>query len=189
MSRLIYTINMSDEAISNIETAQTENSVESTSVPEKPAETPPSQTAQIPPSEPLVSEPIPEIKQGELESISKLESIQASELPTAQIRGDEPLAPEPEPITPQTPTLSASVTHNKQELLSKARISIQNRKRKKLDKILEALNIKGKITNDEVEKLLHVSDATATRYLSILKQEGKIKQEGRTGKGVSYSRI
>ena|SRR3989344_7440074 len=174
MSRLIYTINMSDEAISNIETAQTENPVEPTSVPEKPAETPPTQTAQIPPSEPLVSEPIPEIKQGEPEPISKLESIEAGE---------------PEPITPQTPTLSASVTHNKQELLSKARISIQNRKRKKLDKILEALNIKGKITNDEVEKLLHVSDATATRYLSILKQEGKIKQEGRTGKGVSYSRI
>jgi predicted HTH transcriptional regulator len=46
-----------------------------------------------------------------------------------------------------------------------------------------------KITNDEVEKFLHVSDATATRYLSELEKEGKIKQNGKTGKGVSYSRI
>ena len=48
---------------------------------------------------------------------------------------------------------------------------------------------KSKITNDEVEKFLHVSDATATRYLSQLEKEGKIKQSGKTGKGVSYSRI
>jgi Fic family protein len=41
----------------------------------------------------------------------------------------------------------------------------------------------------EVEKLLHVSDATATRYLEILEQEGKIKQVGKTGKGVKYQRI
>ncbi|KKQ03399.1 MAG: hypothetical protein US12_C0016G0009 [Parcubacteria group bacterium GW2011_GWA2_36_24] len=46
-----------------------------------------------------------------------------------------------------------------------------------------------KITNDEIEKFLHVSDATATRYLSQLEKEGKIKQVGKTGKGVSYSRI
>ena len=48
---------------------------------------------------------------------------------------------------------------------------------------------KGGVTNDEVEKLLHISDATATRYLEQLEKEGKVKQEGRTGKSVSYSRI
>ena len=46
-----------------------------------------------------------------------------------------------------------------------------------------------KITNDEVEKFLHVSDATATRYLSQLEKEGKIKQSGKTGHSVFYSRI
>jgi len=54
---------------------------------------------------------------------------------------------------------------------------------------MEALNTKGKITNDEVEKLLHVSDATATRYLSALEKEGKIQQVGKTGKAVEYTRI
>jgi len=45
------------------------------------------------------------------------------------------------------------------------------------------------ITNDEVEKLLHISDTTATRYLEILEKENKIKQVGKTGKSVSYSKI
>ena len=48
--------------------------------------------------------------------------------------------------------------------------------------------IKSKITNDEVEKLLHVSDATATRYLDILEKEGKVKQDGKTGHSVFYSK-
>lgn len=46
-----------------------------------------------------------------------------------------------------------------------------------------------KITNDEVEKFLHVSDATATRYLSELEKEGKIKQSGKTGKVVNYEKL
>ena len=45
------------------------------------------------------------------------------------------------------------------------------------------------ITNDEAEKLLHISDATATRYLEQLEKEGKIKQAGKTGSNVSYERI
>jgi len=71
----------------------------------------------------------------------------------------------------------------------KARVMIQDRKRKKRDKIMQLFTTKPKITNDEVEKLLHVSDATATRYLSALEKENKIKQVGKTGHGVVYSKI
>jgi Fic family protein len=46
-----------------------------------------------------------------------------------------------------------------------------------------------KVTNDEVEKLLHVSDATAERYLNTLEKENKIKQTGKTGKSVFYFKI
>jgi len=46
-----------------------------------------------------------------------------------------------------------------------------------------------KITNDEVEKFLHVSDATAERYLNILEKEGKIKQTRKTGHSVFYIKI
>jgi len=54
---------------------------------------------------------------------------------------------------------------------------------------MQALTIKNKITNGEVEKLLHVSDATATRYLSALVKENKIRQVGKTGTGVVYQKI
>ena len=94
--------------------------------------------------------------------------------------------------TPQMPANEPFVTEQNpsffRRLLIKAQESIQFRKRKKLDKIMSMFEIKSKITNDEVEKLLHVSDATATRYLTILKQENKIKQEGKTGKAVFYSK-
>ena len=43
-----------------------------------------------------------------------------------------------------------------------------------------------RITNDEVEKLLGVSDATATRYLEALEQEGAIEQIGKEGRSVYY---
>lgn len=129
----------------------------------------------------------------------------APETQTAQMGRNEPLPAEPEPFDsaqnrplPQQqpasqPSVPASVVapiaNLGRDVLAKARATIQNRKRKKLDKILEAITRKGKITNDEVEKLLHVSDATATRYLSALEKEGKIKQVGKTGKAVEYIRI
>jgi Fic family protein len=47
----------------------------------------------------------------------------------------------------------------------------------------------GKITNNDIEKLLGVSDATATRYLDELEKEGLIKQVGITGNAVYYEKI
>jgi len=152
----------------------------------------PAEEPVTPPMEAPLAPAGPEAEQGEPET------------QTAQIPASEPLPPEPEPIAPTpapeppqatsasaTPTSTSSpqATHPSRDLLVKARATIQDRKRKKLEKIMEALNTKGKITNDEVEKLLHVSDATATRYLSALEKEGKIQQVGKTGKAVEYTRI
>jgi Fic family protein len=47
----------------------------------------------------------------------------------------------------------------------------------------------GKITNNDIEKLLGISDATATRYLDELEKEGLIRQVGKTGGGVYYEKI
>jgi len=57
-----------------------------------------------------------------------------------------------------------------------------------LEKILVFARTKPSITNDMVEKLLHVSGATATRYLNMLVLRGKLRREGRT-RGVQYSII
>jgi predicted HTH transcriptional regulator len=55
---------------------------------------------------------------------------------------------------------------------------IRFRKRAKLDKILVLAAKKHSIKNDDVEKLLHVSDSTAQRYLNQLVQEGRLKRLG-----------
>lgn len=117
------------------------------------------------------------------------EPVQTSETRTAQIPVNEPLAPEPEPLKTEPQTFSQPKTSLARELLIKARNAIQFRKRKKLDRVMTLFLKKSKITNDEVREFLHVSDATATRYLSILENEGRIKQNGKTGHMVSYSRI
>ena len=71
----------------------------------------------------------------------------------------------------------------------KANAKRQTKKQANLDKIITELEKRGTITNDEVEKLLHCSDATASRYLLELVKQGKIKKVGTTGAGVVYMKI
>src|SRR3989338_7749964 len=124
------------------------------------------------------------------------EPVEAPEPETAQIPGNEPLEePETETKTPEPesekekPRVSYLKSQKWNELLVMARNAMQFRKRKKLDRVMSLFLQQSKITNNEVEKFLHISDATATRYLSQLEKEGKIKQNGKTGHTVSYSRI
>ncbi len=159
MSRLVYTKYMPDEITPNMDIPSV--------VPAEPQPqtaqtetTSVTQTAQIPPSEPLSSEP----ESAETETAPASSPTQA------------------EPVSPPKPNLA-------RDLLNKARFAIQTRKRAKLDRIMTVFAKRTHITNDEVEKFLHVSDATATRYLEILEKENKIQQSGKTGKGVVYSKI
>ena len=66
---------------------------------------------------------------------------------------------------------------------------IQIGKKRKLEKIMNMVDKKIKITNDDVEKTLRVSDATARRYLDILEKEGKLQQVGKAGKYTHYIKI
>lgn len=131
----------------------------------------------------------PEAVRPETESSAEIPKTQASEPRTAQTPVNEPLE-EPEISNEQAKPVSVNSKPSlARQLLISARNAIQFRKRKKLDRVMSLFLSHSKITNDEVEKFLHVSDATATRYLSILEKEGKIKQNGKTGHMVSYSRI
>lgn len=56
-------------------------------------------------------------------------------------------------------------------------------------KILNLLQTKPKITNNDIEKLLRVSNTSAERYLNQLENEGKIKQIGKTGRYTHYKCI
>lgn len=59
-------------------------------------------------------------------------------------------------------------------------------KQEALERVFSLIQKKGSITNDEVQALLGVSDATAERYLQELEAAGGISQVGGAGKGVSY---
>lgn len=132
------------------------------------------ETAHIPANEPNATEPPPSLPV----------SVGHSEpMPEPQ----DPVETEPTQHTAPA-TIIAPVVNLARDLAVKARAVIQSRKRKKLDKILILLDSKKHIGNDDVEKLLRVSDATATRYLTQLEKEGKIIQVGRTGKSVQYVR-
>jgi len=68
-------------------------------------------------------------------------------------------------------------------------INIEQKKKReenlaKLEKYIASAS--GKIRNGDVEKILNVSDATATRYLDEMEKKGLIKQIGLRGKYTHY---
>jgi hypothetical protein len=102
----------------------------------------------------------------------------------------EPIQPAPvqfTPSAPATPTPQAPQTQSPAQqdqtgfihsLLIKAQAKIQSNKQKKLDKIILFAQKKKIIVNEDVQKLLHVSSATATRYLVKLVQQGRLARVG-----------
>ncbi|MCX6739511.1 MAG: hypothetical protein NT098_05725 [Candidatus Parcubacteria bacterium] len=161
-------------------------------------------------NEPKITES-PTGESGQLGVIDPIVSVETS---TNEAKPAEPISAQAEAVTSATAPVAQAVTpeprsgentagvivppvavvvspqENKKSfalsLLAQAREKLQFRKRKKLDRILTEITKKGKITNDEVEKLLHVSDKTAERYLSQLVKELKIKTNGQKGKALLY---
>ena len=171
---------MADEVIPITETAQTEAPTEPISASlEAERVTPEPLTAQTGGNEPLglEAEPI-------TQALPQAEEAKPTKNETETILEPTPFA---EAKLPQAPSIFSR--EGARAVIAKAQQAIQFGKRKKLDRVMSLFAKRTNITNDEVEKLLHVSDATATRYLSILEKENKIKQTGKTGKAVSYSKI
>ncbi|MBP6045118.1 DUF977 family protein [Candidatus Woesebacteria bacterium] len=54
-------------------------------------------------------------------------------------------------------------------------------------KILDLARKQEKLTNNDIEKALAVSDSTAQRYAQKLVQSGELKQHGKTGRSVYYT--
>jgi len=158
---------------------------------------------QTPTSEPLETK----IETNEIPENTEIPTSKPVSTGTAQIPGNELLTPKPEPLKSEPEPSQVSTSQPQptpvpvfvppqedkksiaRSLLTKALNTIQFRKRKKLDKIMTMFSKNSKITNNEVEKLLHVSDATAERYLNMLEKENKIRQTGKTGKNVFYIKI
>lgn len=99
-----------------------------------------------------------------------------------QVSVESPVVPAPAPLTPQAPQPQSLAQQDERgfirSLLIKAQAKIQFNKQKKLEKIIQLAQKKQTITNDDVQKLLRVSDATSTRYLVKLVQQGHLARVG-----------
>ncbi len=99
-------------------------------------------------------------------------------------------APLPEthetPSPPQQPVVPVATKPDGREYLPQALAKRREKKTKKLEQILEYAKVHGRITNDEVQKLIIVSDRTAQRYLKELEKTGKLKAVGRSGRYTHY---
>ncbi len=178
---------MTDDVAHNTPTAESTPTLE----PAAPVAPPESTQSTMEPS------PVAEqVEPAEPASVIPKESQSAPE-PTSEPPEIEVSAPEPKPATqsassqpPQRPPAaqsSQSVPSTKWSAINRTNAIAKRvgRKEARLAKVVDLAKEKGRITNDDIEKLLHISDATAARYGTTLMQRDLLKREGK-GRGVSY---
>jgi len=66
---------------------------------------------------------------------------------------------------------------------------VQEKREKAKAKILEMFGKSNRLSCSGAAKELHISNASARRYFDDLEAENKVKQVGKTGKNVFYSKI
>ncbi len=128
-----------------------------------------------------------EIQNEEISQTEKVEEIQPQ--PIQQIQNEQS---QPTPQTQQPQVVEKVVYQTPpnliQNLLTKARSKIQERKNNKLNKIIALFESNPEISNSDVQDLLRTTKRSAARYLNILEKQQKIIQVGNAGRGVKYIR-
>ena len=125
---------------------------------------------------PAEGQSTPVVEESPIEPIASttpepVQPVYAQSVPSAPA-ASSPQAPQAQ--SPAQPDQSGFI----RALLAKANAKIQSNKQKKLDKIILFAQKKKIIANEDVQKLLRVSDATATRYLVKLVQQGLLARVG-----------
>ena len=111
-----------------------------------------------------------------------VESVQKPEIPAepplAHSVQNEPMVVEDSAV----PAPEKGLKYSFKEWIAKGKEFIAGKKKKNQEKIMIYITTKKhKATNNDIEKLLHVSDATATRYLSSLVKAGHLRKVGDRG--------
>lgn len=186
-----------------------EKPAEETVQPEQPApvETPPTNetTPEIPQSqqEPPAETQPPTLQESQAVEQPKPEEPKPEETkPAEEQKPEEVKPPEEKPIeepsqppeTPEPEIKLIDVEGKIQERLKleqdeRRKLANEARAKKKednLNRIIEFSKDKKIFSNDDIRDLLHVSQSTATNYLSELVKSGSIKREGKRG-GAKYS--
>ncbi len=95
------------------------------------------------------------------------------------------MASTPEQQAPAAKSQSAPIPKWSASDRVRATLKRASKKETLLARVVALAKEKRRITNDDIEKLLHVSDATASRYGTILVKRGLLRREGK-GRGAFY---
>ncbi|GEM_PF-4327562 len=108
---------------------------------------------------------------------SRTEALSATQPPVIETPTHAPSPAQNTATPPQAMSSAPAIT----TLRPQAQAARTGRIQKKLEKIMEFVREKKVIRNDDIEKLLHVSDSTAQRYLGTLVKQGKLRRVGNRG--------
>ena len=124
-----------------------------------------------------------------------------AELPPVETAAPEPAvetppppvqAPSPEPVVSAPVLAPATQTpppaRPAGDFRVRAAAARAAKKEARLQKLLEFVRRKGSASNDDIQKAIIVSDATATRYAFELIKKGLLKKSGKT-KSIRYSPV
>jgi len=133
----------------------------------------------------IVEQKKEEISQIKTEVVKSVEQV-----PEQKVEQKQPIQNQETPAKVEIKTVEKIIYKTDpnliQNLLNKARAKIQERKRKKLDKIMVFFETKSQIRSRDVRKSLFVKKRTATNYLNQLEKEQRIIQIGKKGNEVFY---
>ncbi|MDO8565370.1 MAG: hypothetical protein Q7R67_02005, partial [bacterium] len=113
-----------------------------------------------------------------------------SDMPPEAPQASAPVV-EPTPVIVDSGAPSVLKPLNREsakQLSVKAHLAVTARIRGRLEKVMKLVSLKGKIANRDVQLLLHVSAATAARYLGQLEREGRIARVGK-GNATRYRQL
>ena len=145
--------------------------------------TPPATDTPVAPVETLIETPVAPVPPPPITEPTPEPTVPAETTPAPVSPAPAPTSPAPTP--PPAPAPKAGNTI--QRLLAKAKEKIQFRKQAKLEKFMVFAKAQGGITNDQAQKLLRVSDATASRYLAQLTKSGRLRLVKAVGRGARYA--
>lgn len=132
--------------------------------------------------EPVQSEPVSEVAVEPSSPVAQ--PTPTSESPAPEIPPESPKSvPVPPPVPTQAPsrTLRASSKNRMLEV-------VRARKAERLEKIVVLAREKQVIRNDDVEKLLKVTDTTVTNYLNALVLSARLRRSGH-GRAATYEPV
>jgi hypothetical protein len=135
------------------------------------------------PEEPISAPSEPQAPTGESPTTSPIPS---TSIPVAPVSASSSTSINESPTSEPVESLDQlQPNHSSQDqsgfirgLLVKAQAKIQSNRQKKLDKVIELAQKKGTISNEDIQKSLHMPDRTATRYLVKLVEEGRLVRVG-----------